>query len=341
MKAIRIHKCGGPEVLRWETVPDPLCLPNQVLVQMKAMSINHLDIWVRNGLFNYPLPIIMGSDGAGVIVEVGQEVEGWKVGDAVIIQPGTYCGNCQFCQKGKENICADYGILGETENGTQCELMALNSEQLERKPDFLSFEEAAAFPLVFLTSYSMLIRRAKIQNRETILILGAGSGVGSAAIQIAKLYNCRIIATGGDEKKLQLAKSLGADYVINHSAEIIHKRVKEITDGVGADIVFEHVGEATWNSSLKSLRRGGRLVTCGATTGANVSINLRHLFIKNLSILGSTMGDRKAFSEVVEWLAQGKIKPVVDRVFSMSEVAKAHVHIENRQQFGKVVLVPE
>ncbi|MCH7731256.1 MAG: zinc-binding dehydrogenase [Candidatus Marinimicrobia bacterium] len=341
MKAIRIHKCGGPEVLRWETVPDPLCLPNQVLVQMKAMSINHLDIWVRNGLFNYPLPIIMGSDGAGVIVEVGQEVEGWKVGDAVIIQPGTYCGNCQFCQEGKENFCADYGILGETENGTQCELMALNSEQLERKPDFLSFEEAAAFPLVFLTSYTMLIRRAKIQNRETILILGAGSGVGSAAIQIAKLYNCRIIATGGDEKKLQLAKSLGADYVINHSAEIIHKRVKEITDGVGADIVFEHVGEATWNSSLKSLRRGGRLVTCGATTGANVSINLRHLFIKNLSILGSTMGDRKAFSEVVEWLAQGKIKPVVDRVFSMSEVAKAHVHIENRQQFGKVVLVPE
>ncbi|MCH8068998.1 MAG: zinc-binding dehydrogenase [Candidatus Marinimicrobia bacterium] len=341
MKAIRIHKCGGPEVLRWETVPDPLCLPNQVLVQMKAMSINHLDIWVRNGLFNYPLPIIMGSDGAGVIVEVGQEVEGWKVGDAVIIQPGTYCGNCQFCQEGKENFCADYGILGETENGTQCELMALNSEQLERKPDFLSFEEAAAFPLVFLTSYTMLIRRAKIQKGETILILGAGSGVGSAAIQIAKLYNCRIIATGGDEKKLQLAKSLGADYVINHSAEIIHKRVKEITDGLGADIVFEHVGEATWNSSLKSLRRGGRLVTCGATTGANVSINLRHLFIKNLSILGSTMGDRKAFSEVVEWLAQGKIKPVVDRVFSMSEVAKAHVHIENRQQFGKVVLVPE
>ncbi len=341
MKAIRIHKCGGPEVLRWETVPDPLCLPNQVLVQMKAMSINHLDIWVRNGLFNYPLPIIMGSDGAGVIVEVGQEVEGWKVGDAVIIQPGTYCGNCQFCQEGKENFCADYGILGETENGTQGELMALNSEQLERKPDCLSFEESAAFPLVFLTSYSMLIRRAKIQKGETILILGAGSGVGSAAIQIAKLYNCRIIATGGDEKKLQLAKSLGADYVINHSAEIIHKRVKEITDGVGADIVFEHVGEATWNSSLKSLRRGGRLVTCGATTGANVSINLRHLFIKNLSILGSTMGDRKAFSEVVEWLAQGKIKPVVDRVFSMSEVAKAHVHIENRQQFGKVVLVPE
>lgn len=341
MKAIRIHKFGEPEVLRWEIVPDPLCLPNQVLVQMKAMSINHLDIWVRNGLFNYPLPIIMGSDGAGVIVEVGQEVEGWKVDDAIIIQPGTYCGNCQFCQEGKENFCADYGILGETEDGTQCELMALNSEQLERKPDFLPFEEAAAFPLVFLTSYTMLIRRAKIQKGETILILGAGSGVGSAAIQIAKLYNCRIIATGGDEKKLQLAKSLGADYVINHSAEIIHKRVKEITDGLGADIVFEHVGEATWNSSLKSLRRGGRLVTCGTTTGADVSINLRHLFIKNLSILGSTMGDRKAFGEVVEWLAQGKIKPVVDRVFSMSEVAKAHVHIENRQQFGKVVLVPE
>lgn len=340
MKAIRIHKFGEPEVLRWETVPDPLCLPNQVLVQMKAMSINHLDIWVRNGLFNYPLPIIMGSDGAGVIVKVGQEVGGWKVDDAVIIQPGTYCGNCQFCQEGKENFCTDYGILGETEDGTQCELMALNSEQLERKPDFLSFEEAAAFPLVFLTSYTMLIRRAKIQRGETILILGAGSGVGSAAIQIAKLYNCRIIATGGDEKKLQLAKSLGADYVINHSVENIHKRVKEITGGLGVDIVFEHVGEATWNSSLKSLRKGGRLVTCGATTGANVSINLRHLFIKNLSILGSTMGDRKAFSEVVEWLAQGKIKPVVDRIFSMSEVVKAHVHIENRQQFGKVILVP-
>ena len=326
--------------MSWEDVSDPQCSPHKVLLQIKAASINHLDIWVRIGVFpNLVLPHIPGSDGSGVIVDVGSEVNGWSAGDDVMIQPGTYCSDCRFCLESKENYCLNYGIIGETENGTHCELMVLNPSQIVKKPSEISFEEAAAFPLVFLTAYGMLIRRAKIEKDETILILGAGSGIGSAAIQIAKLKGCTVIATAGSEEKLKLAKELNADFTINHSKEIIHDKVKEITGGKGVDVVVEHVGESTWESSLKSLGRGGRIVTCGATTGPTVKIDLRHLFMKQQSILGSSMGDATGFCEVVSWLEDGKIKPIVDRTFLMSHVQDAHEYIENRKQFGKVVLV--
>ena len=340
MKAVRIHEHGGPDVLQWEDVPEPDCPAHKVLVQIKATSINHLDIWVRKGVPGVPLPIILGSDGTGVIAEIGHEIDDWHVGEEVMIQPGTYCGHCRFCREGKENYCTQFGIVGETENGTHCELIALEPKYLERKPASVSFQEAAAFTLVFLTAFTMLMRRARIEKGETILVMGAGSGVGSAAIQIAKLQGCQVIATGGDEGKLVLARELGADHFINHYKEKIHERVRDITDG-GADIVFEHVGKATWSSSLRSLAVGGRIVTCGATTGPQVDIDLRHLYRKHHTIMGSTMGDVAGFKQVVQWLGEGKVRPVVDRVFSMSSVAEAHQYIEEGKQLGKVVMTPD
>lgn len=341
MKAVRIHEHGGPEVLRWEDITEPTCPPDRILIEIRATSINHLDLWVRKGRPRTPLPIILGSDGSGVISEVGKNTEGWQEGDPVIVQPGTYCGKCAFCMGGKENYCRNYGILGETADGTHCEFMVIDPRDLEKKPDSVSFEEAAAFPLVFLTAYTMLIRRARIQEGETVLVLGAGSGVGSAAIQIARSHGCRIIATAGSAEKLELARKLGAGDVIHHGEEKIHERVREFTSGLGVDVVVEHVGEATWKWSLKALAKGGRLVTCGATTGPRAEINLRHLFWKQQSILGSTMGDVSAFHEVIRWLREGKVKPVLDRTFPMSEVAEAHRYIEARKQFGKVVLVSD
>ena len=341
MKAVRIHKPGGPEVLRWEDVTDPSHGDNEVLVEIKAAAMNHLDIWVRSGLPGLPFPVIMGSDGSGVVAEVGANVENWQIGDEVIIQPGTYCGECDRCKTGQENYCSQYGILGESENGTQCELIAVHSNNLARKPSHLTFEEAAAFPLVFLTAHAMLIRRAEIQSGETVLILGGASGVGSAAIQIAKLFDCIIIAVAGDERKLELCRKLGVDHLISYREESIYQRVKEITSGAGADIVFEHVGHATWTDSLRSLALGGRLVTCGATTGPKVEVDLRHLFSKQQSIMGSTMGDVSGFHEIVQWLAERKVRPVVDKLYPMTEIQEAHRYLEENQQAGKIVLRPE
>lgn len=340
MKAVRIHEHGGPDVLRWEEIADPQCPPDRVILKIEASSINHLDIWVRKGFPGIPLPIIPGSDGSGVIHEAGTEVKDWKPGDEVMIQPGTYCGKCRFCLKGKENHCLTFGIMGESEDGADCEYMIMEPKYLGRKPESLSFVEAAAFPLVFLTAYTMLVRRAKIEQGEIVLVLGGASGVGSAAIQIAKNSGCTVIATGSNEDKLALAAELGADHVINYSKEVIHERVSEITDRWGTDIVFEHVGEATWNSSMRSLAKGGRLVTCGATTGPKGAVDMRHLFSKHQSVMGSTMGDAAAFTELLALLNEGQLKPVLDRTFSMSEIAEAHRYLENGQHLGKVVLVP-
>lgn len=341
MKAVRIHEFGGPEVLRWEDVPEPRCPSDGVLVSIRAASINHLDLWVRGGISDISLPHIMGSDGSGTVLEAGKNVVGWRPGDEVMIQPGTYCGSCRFCREGRENYCENFGILGRHRDGTQCGILAIEPRYLQKKPAHVSFEEAAAFPLVFLTAYQMLVRRAQAQKGETVLVLGGSSGVGSAAIQIARELGCRTIATGGDDQKLELIRNLGAHHVLNHYEETIHRRVMELTEGRGADVVFEHVGGATWASSLRSLARGGRIVTCGATTGAEVDVNLRHLYWKQQSILGSTMGDARAFRDVVRWLNEGKVSPVLDRVFPMADAPEAHQYVEERRHLGKVVLVPE
>jgi len=341
MQAVRIHQHGGLEVLQWETCPRPVPGKGQVLVRIKAAAMNHLDLWVRGGIPKVPLPIILGSDGAGMVAEVGSQVTRFSVGDEVLVQPLTYCGVCSFCQQGLENYCHQFGILGETQDGTQAEFLVVEERNLRQKPPHLSFEEAAAFPLVAQTAYMMLVDRANIQSGETILVWGGTSGIGTMAIQIGKWKSCTVIATGGTPEKLELMRQLGADHVLNHYEEDIRAAVQEITEGHGVQVVFEHVGAVTWQTSLRCLGKGGRIVTCGATTGADVSFNLRHLFYKQQSILGSTMGNVAALDAMIDLMEEGIIKPVIDRSFPMSQIREAHQYLENKQQMGKIILYPD
>ena len=340
MKAVRIHEHGSIDVLKWEEVSIPGISENQVLVEIKAAAMNHLDLWVRKGIPGVSLPCILGSDGSGTVKEMGSKVTSFKTGDEVLIQPLTYCRECRFCKHGLENYCESWGIYGENQNGTQCEFMVVDEDHLRSKPHHLSFEEAAGFPLVAQTAYTMLVRRAKIKQGETVFIWGAGSGVGSIAIQIAKEKGCLVIAAGGSEEKLNLARELGADKVLNYKLVDVKEEVNRVTDGGGVDVIFEHVGAKTWDTSLKILGKGGRLVTCGATTGARVEIDIRHLFYKQQSIMGSTMGDVAAFDEVLQLLEEKKIRPVIDKVFPMKNIRDAHVYLEESHQAGKVIIVP-
>ena len=336
MKAVRIHNHGGIEVLQVEEIPVPEPGPDQICVHLKTSALNHLDIWVRNGIPGVPLPIIMGSDGAGNVCKVGTGVDRFKAGDPVIVQPLVYCNTCRNCQAGKENMCENMGILGESTNGTNCEFIVLDKKCVQPKPDNISFTEAAAFPLVGQTAYQMLVKRAEIQPGENVLVWGVGSGVGHMAVQIAKIVGCNVIATAGSDEKCRFATDLGADLVIHHYNDNIAAEVKKFCGKV--DVVFEHVGSATWDVSMKVLSNGGRVVTCGATTGANVSIDLRHLFFKQQTILGSTMGDVDTFTQVIKLVEEGQLKPRVEKTFSLDDIASAHEYLENSEQFGKVVL---
>lgn len=340
MKAVRIHEHGGQDVLRWEDIEIPDIGDDQVLVNIKATAMNHLDLWVRNGIPGVPLPIILGSDGVGIIEKKGIGVKGYEVGDAVVIQPLTYCGRCRFCRKGLENYCESWGILGENQDGTMAEYIAVDEKNIRLKPRQISWENAASFSLVGQTAYTMLVRRANIQFGEFVLVWGAASGVGSMAVQIARAKGCKVIATGGNSEKLALAKELGADKVVNHYEEDVVVTVKAFTDGNMADVVFEHVGAKTWKTSLNALGKGGRIVTCGATTGSKIELDLRHMFYKQQTIMGSTMGDVAAYDDVLSMVNTGDVKPVVDKVFKMEDIRKAHDYLENGNQIGKVVLVP-
>ncbi len=340
MRAARIHNHGGPEVLQIDDIPEPICPSDGVKVKIHAASLNHLDIWIREGIPGLPieLPLIPGSDGSGEIVEVGAEISGWKVGDAVVIQPGTFCGNCDFCRKGQENYCIHYGIIGETVNGTDCDYFITKPENLHKKAHHLSWEEAASLQLVSMTAYQMLIPRANLQKGETVLIYGATSGIGSAAIQIAKHIGASVITTVGSEEKQAHAEKMGADFVILHSQDNWIKEVKKITGRQGIQVIFEHIGQATWQNSMRLLGKGGRVVTCGATTGPKVDFDLRHLFMKQQTILGSTMSDMKSFKAVQELIHQKIITPFVDKIFPLEEISDAHRYLENRKQFGKVCI---
>jgi NADPH:quinone reductase-like Zn-dependent oxidoreductase len=338
MKAVRIHQFGGPEVLIYEEVPDPQLRKDQVLVRVRACSLNHLDIWVRNGLPGVKLPHIPGSDMAGEIVEVGEYVTGFARGQRVLIAPMHYCGHCAKCVSGLQNGCRKFTVLGNAVDGGDCELFAASAANVIPIPDSLDFHQAASVPLVFVTAWHMLVGRANVRPGQTVLILGAGSGVGTAAIQIAKLFHCRVITTAGDEAKLAKARELGADYGINHYQQKIADEVRTITNKEGVDIVFEHVGAATWDESLKSLKNAGTLITCGATTGSNVGIDIRHLFARQLSLLGSYMGTMGELHEVLGHVFAGRLRPVLDRTFPLSEIRGAHEYVENSQMFGKVVL---
>ncbi|HLX86597.1 MAG TPA: zinc-binding dehydrogenase [Terriglobales bacterium] len=340
MKAVRIHQFGGPEVLTYEDVPDPSPRKDQVLIRVRACALNHLDIWVRKGLPGVNLPHTLGSDIAGEIVEVGEYVTDLKPGQRVLVAPMHFCNRCLKCVAGLQNQCRQFTVLGNGVDGGNCELIAVPAVNVIPLPDGLnlSYEEAASVPLVFVTAWHMLVGRAAIRPGQTVLVLGANSGVGIAAIQIAKLFRARVITTAGDEHKIERARQLGADFVINHYQQKISQEVRKITNFEGVDIVIEHVGPATWDESVRSLKVGGTLVTCGATTGPKVDLDLRFLFSRNLSLLGSYMGTMSELHEVLGQVFAGRVKPVIDRVFPLSEARAAHEYMEKSQMFGKIVL---
>jgi NADPH:quinone reductase-like Zn-dependent oxidoreductase len=340
MKAVVINKHGGPEVLEQADLPNPEIAANEVLVRVRALALNHLDLWVRRGLPGLKLtfPHVLGSDIAGEVAQVGDLVSGVHVGERVLLAPGISCGHCQACAAGADNRCREYTLFGYRVNGGCAEYVKAPRANVIPIPPTMSFEDAAAMPVVFLTAWHMLITRAALQPGEDVLILGAGSGVGTAGIQIAKLAGARVIATAGGEAKLAKARELGADATINHSKQDILEEVKRLTGKRGVDVVFEHVGEATWEKSVLSLAQNGRLVTCGATTGFNGKFDLRYLFTRNLSLLGSFMGSRSELFTVLKLVAEGKLKPTIDRVLTLVDCRKAHELLENREQFGKIVL---
>jgi NADPH:quinone reductase-like Zn-dependent oxidoreductase len=340
MKAARIHQFGGPEALIYEDVPDPQPRKDQVMVRVRACSLNHLDIWVRKGLPGVKLPHILGSDIAGEVAEVGDYVSGFQTGQRVLLAPMLFCGHCEKCVAGLQNQCREFAVLGNGVDGGNCELIAVPSANVIPIPDSFNFNQAASVPLVFVTAWHMLVGRAGIRPGQTVLVLGASSGVGIAAIQIAKLFHCRVITTAGDEAKLAKSRELGADFGINHYQQRISEEVRRITNKQGVDVVVEHVGAATWDESVRSLKSGGTLVTCGATTGPHVAIDLRHLFGRQLSLLGSYMGTMGELHEVLKHVFAGRLQPVVDRVFPLSEIRAAHEYLERSQMFGKIVINP-
>ncbi|MGC2449261.1 MAG: zinc-binding dehydrogenase [Candidatus Sulfotelmatobacter sp.] len=340
MKAVRIHQFGGPEVLTYEDISDPQPRKDQVLVRVKACSLNHLDVWVRKGLPGIKVPHILGSDVAGEIAEVGEYVTAFKPGQRVLLAPMHFCGHCPKCLAGLQNQCREFTVLGNAVDGGNCELIAVPEANVIPIPDSLDFNQAASVPLVFVTAWHMLVGLAGVRPGQTVLVLGANSGVGIAAIQIAKLFHCRVITTAGNAEKLERARALGADYGIDHYKLKISEEVRKITNKEGVDIVVEHVGAATWDESLRCLKTAGTLVTCGATTGPNVAIDLRHLFARQLRLMGSYMGTMAELHEVLGHVFAGRLKPVIDRVFPMSEIRAAHEYLEKSQMFGKVIVTP-
>lgn len=340
MKAVQFQQHGGPEVLKYVDAPEPVIRPGEVLVRVRACALNRLDLWVRQGLPNVPIPLphIPGSDVAGEIAQAGAEVATVRVGQKVVLAPGVTCGKCAACLAGLDNRCRQFTNLGYMIDGGCAEFVRAPEVNCLPYPENLSFEEAAAVPLVFQTAWHMLVARAELRPGEDVLVLGAGSGVGSAAIQVAKFFGAQVIATAGTDAKLARARELGADHTINHKSQKIRDEVRRITNKRGVDVVFEHVGTATWDDSLASLAASGRLVTCGATTGYDAKVDLRFLFSRQLSLLGSYMGTKNDLRTVMKLVAAGRLKPIVDRVFPLADAAAAHVYLESGAQFGKVVL---
>jgi NADPH:quinone reductase-like Zn-dependent oxidoreductase len=339
MKAVRFHAHGGPDVLRLEDVDEPTPGPGEALVRVRACALNHLDLWQRRGMerVKIPFPHISGADVAGEVIWTPNGE--FRAGRRVMLQPGLSCGRCAACVDGRDNECPRYDVLGYRSDGGYAEIVKVPVQNLVAIPDAIGFVEAAAFPLAFLTAWHMLITRAKLTAGEDVLVLGAGSGVGQAAIQIAWRHGARVFATAGSDEKLIKARQLGAYEVINHTTEDVPAKLREFTNGRGVDVVCEHVGTATWERSQRSLTRGGRLVTCGATTGHDASIDLRVLFTRQISLLGSYMGRKGELLRASQFFFAGELRPVVDRTFPLEEAAEAHRRLESREQFGKLVLV--
>ncbi len=343
MKAVIFRQHGGPDVLEYADVPEPRIRANEVLVQVKACALNHLDIWARGGLrgIEIPLPHILGNDVAGVVKEAGELVTWVNAGDEVMVQPGVSCGHCEACLSGHDNFCPEYDIIGYRRDGGYAEFIAVPGVNIIPKPAKLSWEEAAALPLVTVTAWHMLVTRANVQPGETVLVHAAGSGVGSIAIQVAKLRGARVITTASTDEKLAHARELGADETVNYTGSDWPREVRRLTGRKGVDVVVEHTGAATWPGSIATLKHNGRLVTCGATSGYDAQTDLRQVFYRHLNILGSFMGSKAELLEAMKFVEQGRIRAVVDRVLPLSEARQAHELIENRAQFGKIVLRPD
>lgn len=342
MKAIRFHQFGGVEVLKYEDAPDPKPGPGEALVRVKASGVNHLDLYVRAGSYaTLPkLPHISGSEAAGEVAEVGEGVAGLSAGQAVAMAPWMFCGRCEYCLAGEETVCLRTETVGVLRNGSYAEYMVLPAVNLIPMPPGVSFEAAAAVTLATVTAWHMLMGKAKVGPGEKVLVHAAGSGIGSAALQIAKLAGAWVVATAGSDDKLAKAKELGADEVVNYNRQDFQEEVKRLTDGRGVDVVAEHIGQTTWEKSIGCLARNGRLVTCGVTTGGEGKMNIRYLFSLQASLLGSRGGTRADVRQVLNLVAAGKLKPVIHRVYPLQEVAEAQRTMEERKNFGKLILVP-
>jgi NADPH:quinone reductase-like Zn-dependent oxidoreductase len=341
LKAVRMHGFGGAEQLIYEDTDQPaLSQPTEAIVKLRAAAINHIDIWNRLGATGMvaQLPHILGADGAGVVVEIGEQVQNVKKGDAVCLYPPAGCGRCEFCLTGRDFMCVHLRVLGERLEGTYAEYVKVPAANCFPIPLGFSFEEAAAFPLVFITLWRMLFTNAKLKPGETVLIIGIGGGVASAALQVAKKIGANVIVTSGSDEKLERAKSLGADHGINHHKKDFTAEANALTSNRGVDVVLDCVAGELWKKSLAALTRGGRLVTCGATAGGQPKDDLTAIFSKHLKIYGSTLGSREEFRQLLSFMTVSQIKPIIDSVFPLKEAAAAQRYVEEGRQFGKVVL---
>jgi NADPH:quinone reductase-like Zn-dependent oxidoreductase len=341
LKAIRIHEHGGVDKLRFEDAPDPeITSPRDVIVKLEAAALNHIDIWTRMGAtgMHVPMPHILGADGAGVVVDVGAEVKGVKTGDKVCLYSFTGCGECEFCLSDRDFMCIRVRSLGERLDGTYAEYVKVAPENCFPIPSYMTFDEGAAFPLVFVTLWRMLITNARLQPGETLLVIGIGGGVAGAALQVGHRIGARVIVTSGSDEKLERATTLGAAHGINHKKQDYAQEVKKLTAGRGVDVVVDSVGGEVWQKSLSALARGGRLVTCGATAGGQPNDDLDAIISKELKIYGSTLGSREDFRQLLSFLSATKIRPIIDRKFSLKEAAAAQQRMEEARQFGKILL---
>lgn len=342
MKAVVLRSHGGPELLTVEDLPEPGAGPGQVRVRVGAVALNHLDVWVRKGLPHLALeyPFLLGADVAGTIDQVGAGVTGVAVGDEIVVNPGHSCGRCRECLSGRDNLCRHYQLMGEDRPGGYAEKIVVPAQNVVPRPPSITVEQAAALPVTFLTAWQMLTRKAPVKPGDDVLVMAAGSGVGVAAVQIAKLHGARVIATASSDDKLARARELGADETINHKTQDLVAEVKRLTGKRGVDIVFEHVGAEVWPKVILAAARNGRIVTCGATSGFDARTDLRHVFFRQLEILGSTMGSKGDLFPILEQVARGRLRAVVDRVMPLVEAQAAHRLLESRAHFGKIVLKP-
>jgi len=333
VRAAYITEHGDPKVLKVGDIPPPEPGPGQVRVRVHFSSLNHLDIWIRKGLPGLKLsyPHILGADSSGIVDKVGPGTT-TKVGAEVIVYPALSCGTCHECREGTESLCAHYKILGEHVSGTNAEFIVVPEANLFEKPKMVTFEVAAAFPLAYVTAWEMVVTKARVKAGQRVLVHGAGSGVSSAAIQIAKHFGAEVIATSTDDRKLDAAKAWGADTVVNSRTNDFAASAKKV------DVIIDHVGQVFWEKNIRCLKTGGILVTCGATSGFDAKTDLRHVFFRQLRLVGSTMGSRRDFPDILRLIREGKLSPIVDKTFPLEDIAAAHMHMESAKQVGKILI---